>query len=88
MCQRYRKDKSGKLICIHQEFIAGDEVQYEDSKGETIRSPEHTYQPFNMALLSGYQIAEILRNALNRLQMRGQFDLGIQTLKALLKNLG
>lgn len=87
VCQQYQKDKSGKFICIHQEFIACDEVQYEDSKGETICSPEHIFQPFNMALLNGPQIAEILRKALDRLQMRGQFDLGVQTLKALLKNL-
>ena len=48
VCQKYRKDESGKFVCIHQEFIAGDDVQFENLKGESIETPEHDYQPFNM----------------------------------------
>ena len=88
VCQRYRKNASGKYVCTHQEFIAGDDVQYENLKGDSIHPPEHDYQPFNMVLLSGSQIAESIRNALNRLQMRGKFDSGMQILKALLKHIG
>ncbi|MFA6187527.1 MAG: hypothetical protein WC770_10020 [Phycisphaerae bacterium] len=48
VCQKYRKDESGKFVCIHQEFIAGDDVQFENVKGDPIAAPEHDYQPFNM----------------------------------------
>lgn len=36
--------------CISQEFIAGDDVQYEDEEGEPLGdlSNEETYFPFNM----------------------------------------
>lgn len=88
VCQRYQKDKSGKFICVQQEFIAGDDVQYENLKGDSIETPEHVYQPFNMVLLSGPQIIESIRQALNWLQMRDKFDAGIQALKTLLKHLG
>lgn len=87
ICQRYRKNSSGKFVCIHQEFVAGDDVQYENAEGDAISPPEHDYQPFNMVLLSGHQIAEFIRNALNWFQMRGKFDLGMQTLETLLKKL-
>jgi hypothetical protein len=52
VCQKYRKNESGKFICIHQEFIAGDDVQFENLKGDSIEPPEHEYQPFNMTLVS------------------------------------
>ena len=48
VCQKYRKDESGKFVCIHQEFIAGDDVQFENVSGAPIENPEHEYQPFNM----------------------------------------
>ena len=51
VCQKYRKDESGKFVCIHQEFIAGDDVQFENIKGDLIVAPEHDYQPFNMTNL-------------------------------------
>jgi hypothetical protein len=51
VCQKYRKDESGKFVCIHQEFIAGDDVQFENVKGDPIAAPEHDYQPFNMTNL-------------------------------------
>jgi hypothetical protein len=33
--------------CIDQEFIAGDDCEYE-ANGEPIEQPDYTYQPFNM----------------------------------------
>ncbi len=50
VAQRFRKDDTGKFRCIHQEFIAGDDVQLENVKGESIEAPEHEYQPYNMTL--------------------------------------
>jgi len=50
VCQKYQKNKSGRFVCIHQEFIAGDDVQFENLKGDPIETPEHEYQPFNMKL--------------------------------------
>lgn len=37
--------------CIGQEFIAGDEVNWEDGAGEHLSDPTHldVYQPFGMA---------------------------------------
>ena len=34
--QKYRLTAKGKYTCVHQLFIAGDEVSYEDDMGETI----------------------------------------------------
>ena len=40
---------SDKGICIAQEFIAGDQVEYENINGEPIDCPEsEQYQPFEM----------------------------------------
>ena len=55
--QSYEKNAAGKFICMGQEFIAGDQVDYENTDGDTITPPEHDYQPFNMSLLSGAEIA-------------------------------
>ena len=88
VCQKYQQDESGRFVCVHQEFIVGDDVQYENVKGDAVIPPDHAYQPFNMTLFSSSQIADSIRKALNWLQMRGKFDLGMQTLKTLLKQLG
>jgi hypothetical protein len=48
--QVYEKNAAGKFVCIGQEFIAGDQVDYEDAGGNTIAPPDHKYQPFNMTL--------------------------------------
>lgn len=50
VCQSYQKDDHGEFVCTHQEFIAGDQVDYEDSMGNKITPPEHKYQPFEMTL--------------------------------------
>jgi hypothetical protein len=34
--------------CISQEFIAGDQIDYEDQFGDKIEPPDENYQPFDM----------------------------------------
>jgi len=43
--QTYDKD-TGK--CVGQEFMAGDQVDYEDENGEAVSWQESEYQPFDM----------------------------------------
>ncbi len=40
-------NENGK--CEHQEFVAGDQVDWEDFEGGAIKAPEHEYQPYEMA---------------------------------------
>lgn len=44
------EEKDGRFVCINQEFIAGDPVEYEDSEGNPIEVDvtKEDYQPFNM----------------------------------------
>jgi len=51
--QNYEKSVAGKFVCTGQEFIAGDQVDYEDLDDNKITSPDHDYQPFEMSLISG-----------------------------------
>ena len=48
--QTFRKDDKGRFVCTHQEFIAGDQCDYEDAEGNPIDPPDHEYQPYNMIL--------------------------------------
>ncbi len=48
--QTFRKNSKGRYICTHQEFIAGDQCDYEDVRGNTIEPPGYEYQPYNMVL--------------------------------------
>jgi len=48
--QAFEKNDKGKFVCNHQEFIAGDQCDYEDAEGNPITPPEHPYQQFNMSL--------------------------------------
>jgi hypothetical protein len=48
--QPYEKNSAGEFVCISQEFIAGDQVDYEDAEGNPITPPDHRYQQFNMKL--------------------------------------
>ena len=49
--QCYEKNANGKFVCTGQDFIAGDQVDYEDADGNKITPPDHEYQPFEMTLL-------------------------------------
>jgi len=69
--QKYSKDNSGKFRCTSQEFIAGDDVQFETIKGEPIESPEHEYQPFNMTIVSTQQIIDRLGDMLTNIDFGG-----------------
>ncbi len=90
--QQYRKDHSGNYECIHQEFIAGDDVQYENLRGDKIEAPEHEYQPFNMILLNTSRIIDLLNDTLAGIDVGGeqsrQFADEIDMLKEVLKALG
>ena len=49
--QNFERNDKGELVCVSQEFIAGDQVDYEDANGEPLKKvPNHKYQLFNMAL--------------------------------------
>jgi hypothetical protein len=48
--QTFRKNSQSRYICTHQEFIAGDQCDYENVQGNTIKPPEYEYQPYNMVL--------------------------------------
>jgi len=67
--QKYRKNNTGKFTCIHQEFVAGDDVQFENLKGDSIEVPEHEYQPFNMTLIGRDEIIDRLGDALTSIDV-------------------
>jgi len=48
--QTFEKNDKGDFVCTGQEFIAGDQCEYEDAEGNPIDPPEHPYQQFNMTL--------------------------------------
>jgi hypothetical protein len=50
--QTFKKNGKGRFVCTHQEFIAGDQCDYEDDQGNPIEPPDHEYQPYNMTLKS------------------------------------
>lgn len=48
--QKYEKSQDGKFICKSQEFVAGDDVSYENDNGEkvVIDTDAEIYQPMEM----------------------------------------
>ena len=90
--QMFEKNAAGKFICTNQEFIAGDDVQFENLKGDPIELPEHEYQPFNMTLISREEIIDRLGDALTGIDVGGeqskQFTHEIKVLDGLLRDLG
>lgn len=89
--QSYERKSDGTFICMDQEFIAGDQVDYEDSCGNPITPPDHKYQPFNMTLISRDEILDQLTSVLETLDVGGeqsrQFAGEIHTLQEVLKSL-
>lgn len=89
--QRYRKGSDGKYQCLWQEFTAGDDVQYENSKGDSVEPPDYDYQELNMTLLSDSQIVFYLREVLRTLDVGGeqsrQFSGEIKILTKLISDL-
>ena len=49
VAQTFKKDEEGRFVCTHQEFIAGDQCDYEDAEGP-IEPPDYEYQPYSMTL--------------------------------------
>jgi hypothetical protein len=70
--QKFRKNELDKFICIHQEFVAGDDVQFETLKGDPVEAPKHDYQPFNMTILSRDEIADQLNELLTSIDVGGE----------------
>ena len=47
--QTYEKSADGKYVCTDQAFIAGDQCDYEDMNGDSLKEiPEHEYEPYEM----------------------------------------
>lgn len=92
VCQKFRKNSLGKYVCIHQEFVAGEDAQIEDHNGDPIEAPEHDDHPFNMTLLSQSEITDRLDEILSGIDVGGeqsrQFASEIASLKKLLEDLG
>ena len=92
VAQTYEKSSAGKFVCTTQEFIAGDDVQFENLKGDSIELPEHEYQPFNMTLVSKDEIIDRLGDVLASIDVGGeqsrQFSHEIKILDELLRDLG
>ena len=42
--------------CIEQEFVAGDQVEWDDENDEFIPTPVHEYQPFHMVQPQGMAV--------------------------------
>ena len=52
VAQTFKRNDEGRFVCIRQEFIAGDQCDYEDAEGNSVDPQEHEYQPYNMTLKS------------------------------------
>ena len=50
VAQAFEKNDKNKFVCTNQEFIAGDQCDYEDVDGNPINSPDYEYQPYDMTL--------------------------------------
>ena len=74
--QTFEQNDNGKMICTKQEFVAGDEVSYEDEYGEPLDFfPEHIYQSYDMVqpeyprmfsireLISDGEVSEVQANS-------------------------
>jgi len=48
--QTFKKDDKGRFVCTKQEFIAGDQCDYEDEEGNSVVPPDYEYQPYDMTL--------------------------------------
>ncbi|MCJ7655965.1 MAG: hypothetical protein MUO97_11855 [Dehalococcoidia bacterium] len=48
--QTFERNDKGRFVCTKQEFIAGDQCDYEDAEGNPVTPPDYEYQPYNMTL--------------------------------------
>jgi hypothetical protein len=65
--QVFEKKSKGRFVCTHQEFIAGDQCDYEDAEDNPIEPPEHEYQPYNMTLRNEKEQELLEAHMLNRI---------------------
>ena len=57
--QRYEQGGERRFVCVEQEFVAGDQCDFEDAEGNPIEPPEHEYQPYTMTLLSEERLRQL-----------------------------
>lgn len=90
--QSYVKNDAGSFICTEQEFIAGDQVDYENVDGNTITPPKHKCQSFEMSLFDGSKITGSIEDVLSNIDIRGEqsreFATEINMLKEILRAMG
>ncbi len=48
VAQTFKKNDKGRFVCTRQEFVAGDQCDYEDAQGNPIEPPDYEYQPYHM----------------------------------------
>lgn len=99
--QTFKKNDKGKFVCTRQEFIAGDQCDYEDAEGNPIEPPDHEYQPYDMTLqnqdgkkltkvIMANRMCDAIEQVLHSLDVGGeqsrQFAEEIQILKDALKS--
>ena len=48
--QNFQKNGKGEFVCVSQEFVAGDQVDYEDEEGNSVDvdTSKEEYQPYHM----------------------------------------
>ncbi len=47
--QYFEPGPSGEFVCVGQEFIAGDQVEYVDAMNDPIVPPDYEYQSYDMS---------------------------------------
>jgi len=50
VAQTFEQNDKDQFVCTDQQFVAGDQCDYEDVQGNAIEPPEYEYQPYNMML--------------------------------------
>jgi hypothetical protein len=81
--QTFKRNDSGRFACIRQEFIAGDQCDYEDEQGNPVEPPDYDYQPYTMTLRNHAQpqmreatmlnsVYEAIEEVLERLDVGGE----------------
>lgn len=61
--QRFEKNEAGQFLCIEQAFIAGDEVNYEDQRGNSLADlPTYRYEPLEMKPPQGKTVTYVFYN--------------------------
>jgi len=57
--QKYEQGGERCFVCVEQEFVAGDQCDFEDTEGNPIEPPDHEYQPYTMTLLSEERLRQL-----------------------------